>query len=122
MGKEWQQSAEQWREGGGRMGGGGNLEGREGVRQTWGSGLCVVCEDLCPSARGSVCTASKCVSAFELGFALLTSCTFPPVTKGKYIHTAECTVMQPRIQTSRLHAARTMHNVYLCIVTVCRWF
>ena len=27
------------------------------------------------------------VSAVELGFALLTSYTFPPVTKGKYIHT-----------------------------------
>lgn len=59
------------------------------------SGLRVVCEDLRPSVRGSVCVCVclvRCVSAVELGFALLTPRAFPPVTEGKYIHTLKCTV------------------------------
>lgn len=65
-----------------------------GTRQTKGSGLCVVCEDLCPSVRGKCVSVVQCVSAVELGFTLLTSHTFPPVSKGKYIHAQKCTVIQ----------------------------
>ena len=36
----------------------------------------------------------QCVSAVELGFALLTSHTFPPVTMGKYTLSPKCTVIQ----------------------------
>lgn len=39
-------------------------------------------------------SGSQCGSALELDFALLTSCTFPPVTKSKYIHTLKCTVIR----------------------------
>lgn len=44
-------------------------------------------------ARAVVCEG-KCVSAVELGFTLPTSHAFPPVTKGKYIHTQKCPVIQ----------------------------
>lgn len=48
--------------------------------------------ELAPSARGGVRQPSKRVSALELDLALLTSCTFPPVTKSKYTHAVVCTV------------------------------
>lgn len=59
------------------------------------------------------------VSAVELGFALLTSHTFPPVTMGKYIHTLKCTV----IQRALVQAAHCMHCMYsrhnTCIYVQC---
>lgn len=51
--------------------------------------------------EGRCVQALQCVSALELDFALLTSCTFPPVTKSKYIHALKCTVTQSELGVSR---------------------
>lgn len=52
--------------------------------------------------EGRCVQAVQCVSPLELDFALLTSCTFPPVTKSKYIHTLKCTVIRSDLGASRL--------------------
>lgn len=67
-------------------------QGAAGPRVVRGSVRGSVRGELAPSARGGVRQPSKRVSALELDLALLTSCTFPPVTKSKYTHAVVCTV------------------------------
>lgn len=69
---------------------------REGARRglVWGgrelgrrgSVVCVWCGKISVQVWGEVCVyAAQCVTPAKLGFTLLTSHTFPPVTKCKYI-------------------------------------
>lgn len=51
--------------------------------------------------EGRCARAPQCVSALELDFALLTSCTFPPVTKSKYTHALKRTVTRSELGASR---------------------
>lgn len=73
-------------------------EGGGGESDRRGAVVCVWCVKISVQVWGEVCVrrgrVCVCVSAVELGFTLLTSHTFPPVTKGKYIHTQKCTVIE----------------------------
>lgn len=86
--REGTRSRPVWREGG-REGG-----GRGGADRRGASGLCVVCEDLCPSVRGSACTSSSVylLSSWVSHFSPLAHSHLSP--RGKYIRTLKCTVMQ----------------------------
>lgn len=110
---------------------GGERRGR-GVRQTRGQwSVCGVWRSL-SKCEGKCVYVIQCVSAIELGFALLTSHTFPPVTKGKYIHTPKCTVIQhargcPDCLLYALHCMCICAHGTVCMCvhchhhSVCRW-
>ena len=101
---------------------GGRGEESEGVRQMRGQwSVCGVWRSL-SKCEGKCVYVVQCVSHVELGFALLTSHTFPPVTKGKYIHTLKCTVIQhaagcPGCALYALYALYALHGLYECVLS-----
>lgn len=124
MGKERERGADRC---GGRReverGGGGESDRRGG------SGLCVVCEDLCPSVRGSVCTSSSVYlpSSWVSHFSPLTHSHLSPRVNIYTLRNAQSFSMHGDVQTvycthcTVCVSAHMAQYVCVCIViiTVC---
>lgn len=120
--RDWWCSVGKEREGGAdRCGGRREEKGGGG-----GSGLCVVCEDLCPSARGSVCTSSSVYlpSSWVSHFSPLTHSHLSPWVNIHSLRNAQSFSMHQDAQAAHwMYAMRTQHSIcVLCHpLSVCTW-
>lgn len=99
-------------------------EGGWGPGQTRGSGLRVVwCAKISVQVWGEVCVCRPVCICCELGFTLLTSHTFPPVTKCKYIQREmhshlPCIGLSSLCPVYNLYALYKQLHIYKCIVSL----